>query len=241
MKCTILTLFPEIVEGYLNASIMAKARERGLITTEVVQIRDFAADRHRTCDDAPYGGGAGMVMKAEPVSSALDSIGAAGKRVVYLSPSGRPFTQGYAEELSREDELVFLCGRYEGVDQRIIDEYVSDEVSIGDYVISSGEVAALVVIDGVYRLLDGVISSESLEEESFTQGLLEYPHYTRPAEFRGQKVPEVLLSGNHREIDRWRLRKRIEKTVKNRPELLETVDINEEIRNILDELAMKGE
>lgn len=241
MKYSILTLFPEIIEGYLNASIMMKARERGLISTEVVQIRDFACDRHRTCDDAPYGGGAGMVMKAEPVSRALDSVSAADKRVVYLTPSGNPFTQGYAEDLARESELVFLCGRYEGVDQRIIDEYVSDEISIGDYVISSGEVAALVVIDGVYRLLDGVISSESLEEESFTHGLLEYPHYTRPAEFRGRKVPEVLLSGNHREISRWRLRKRIEKTVKNRPELLETVDINEEIRNILDELAMKGE
>ncbi len=243
MKVTVLTLFPEIISGYLDASIMAKVRDEGKINTEVVQIRDFAQDRHRSCDDAPYGGGAGMVLKPEPLALALDSVDASSKRVVYPTPSGRPFDQDYAGELGKADELVFICGRYEGIDQRIIDEYVTDEISIGDYVISSGEIAALVIIDGVYRLLEGVISRESLEEESFSRGLLEYPHYTRPAQFHGRDVPEVLLSGHHGEIQRWRLLKQVEKTVKIRPDLLEQVDITEEIRNILGELetARKGE
>jgi len=243
MNFTVLTLFPEIIEGYLRASIMAKAVSQGLIHADVVQIRDFAYDRHKTCDDAPYGGGAGMVLKAEPLAGALDSVQAKGKRVIYPSPSGKLFTQQYAEDLSQEDEVICICGRYEGIDQRIVDEYVTDEISIGDYVISSGEVAALVILDGVYRLLEGVISSESLQEESFSEGLLEYPHYTRPAEFRGRQVPQILLSGHHAEIMRWRKRKQVEKTVKNRPDLLEKVDITEEIRNILSELDLpsKGE
>ncbi len=243
MNITVLTLFPEIIEGYINASIMAKAREQGLISVETVQIRDYAFDRHKTCDDAPYGGGAGMVLKPEPLGLSLDSVEAKGKRVLYPTPSGRLFSQAYAADLAQQKELVFICGRYEGIDQRIIDEYVTDEISIGDYVISSGEIASLVILDGIYRLLGGVISRESLEEESFSKGLLEYPHYTRPAEFHGMQVPEILLSGHHREIERWRLRKQVEKTVKYRPELLEKVDINEEIRNILVELelASKGE
>lgn len=243
MNIIVMTLFPEIIEGYLRASITAKAIDRGLLHSEVVQIRDFAYDRHRTCDDAPYGGGAGMVLKAEPLARALDSVDAKSKRVVYPSPSGKLFTQQYAQELSQEQQLVFICGRYEGIDQRIIDEYVTDEISIGDYVISSGEVAALVIMDGVYRLLEGVISTQSLEEESFAEGILEYPQYTRPAEFRGRRVPEVLLSGHHGEILRWRKLKQVEKTAKNRPDLLEQVDRNEEIRNILIELDLmsKGE
>jgi tRNA (guanine37-N1)-methyltransferase len=220
MKFTILTLFPEIIEGFFSSSIMAKAVERGLIDLRLVDVRDFAFDRHRTCDDAPYGGGAGMVLKAEPLAGALDSVDAADKRVVFPTPSGRPFTQEKACELSREGELVFICGRYEGIDQRIIDLYVDDELSIGDYVISSGEVASLVMIDAIYRLVDGVISGESLEEESFTDDLLEYPHYTRPQVFRGLAVPDILLSGHHAEIARWRHQRRIEKTAVNRPELL---------------------
>lgn len=220
MKFTVLSLFPEIVSTFFSTSIMAKAVERGLIGYQLVDIRDFALDRHRTCDDAPYGGGAGMVLKAEPLAGALDSVGAAGKRVVFPTPSGRLFSQQKAVELSAEEELVFICGRYEGIDQRIIDLYVDDEVSIGDYVISSGEVASLVIIDAVYRLVDGVISGESLDEESFTGGLLEYPHYTRPQIFRDLPVPDILLSGNHAEIERWRMQKRIEKTGLNRPELL---------------------
>ena len=220
MKVRVLSLFPSIVRAYFETSIMAKAVERGIIDYDAVDIRDFAVDRHRTCDDAPYGGGAGMVLKPEPLAAALDSVGAGGKRTVYPSPSGRLFTQGLAGELAGEDELVFVCGRYEGIDQRIIDAYVDDEISTGDYVMSSGELAALVIIDTVYRLVDGVIRGESLEEESFTGGLLEYPHYTRPADFRGMGVPEVLLSGHHAEIERWRHEKRIEKTRRNRPDLL---------------------
>jgi tRNA (guanine37-N1)-methyltransferase len=224
MKLTILTLFPELLTGYFESSIMAKAVERGLISYSIVDFREFALDRHRTCDDAPYGGGAGMVIKPEPLADALDSVGAAQRRVVYPSPSGRLFNQQYAWDLSREEELIFICGRYEGVDQRIIDLYVDDEICIGDYVMSSGEIAALAVIDSVYRLLDGVISGESLEEESFTDGLLEYPQYTRPAVFKGLAVPDVLLSGNHAVIQKWRYDMRIEKTRRFRPDLLDNAE-----------------
>lgn len=220
MKIDVLSLFPEIVEGFFANSIMAKAVERGKISYSLVNFRDFATDKYRTCDDAPYGGGAGMVIKPEPLGAALESIKAKGKRVIYPSPSGKLLDQAYAEELSREEELVFICGRYEGIDQRIIDLYVDDEISIGDYVISSGEIASLVIIDAVYRLLDGIINEESLREESFTGGLLEYPHYTRPADYCGLSVPDVLLSGHHAQIEQWRNEKRLEKTLKNRPDLL---------------------
>lgn len=219
MKFTVLSLFPEITDSFFYSSIMQKALDRGLVSYNPVNIRDFAFDRHKSCDDEPYGGGAGMVLKPEPVSLALDSVKAAGKRVVYPSPSGVPLTQKLAGELAREEELVFVSGRYEGLDQRVIDMYVTDEISIGDYVISSGELASLVVIDSVYRLIDGVISSESLEEESFSNGLLEYPHYTRPGDFRGMGVPDILLSGHHARIEEWRQQKRIEKTLRNRPDL----------------------
>ncbi|AGT45036.1 tRNA (guanosine(37)-N1)-methyltransferase TrmD [Treponema pedis] len=221
MRFDVLTLFPEIPRAFFASSIMAKAVEKGIISCNFVNIRDFAFDKHRSCDDLTYGGGAGMLMLPEPLASALDSVNAFNKRVIYVTPSGKPFNQKYAEELSREDELVFICGRYEGIDQRIIDEYVDDEISVGDYVMSSGELAALVIIDAVYRLIDGVISGESLEEESFSDFLLEYPQYTRPRNFRGREVPEVLLSGHHLNIQKWRLKKRIEKTLKNRPELIE--------------------
>ena len=220
MKITVLSLFPEIIQGYFNSSIMAKAVEKGIVEYSVINIRDFARDKHRTCDDYPYGGGAGMVLKPEPLSGALDSIGARDRRVVYPSPSGRLLDQKYAGELSRTEDLVFICGRYEGIDQRIIDLYVDDEISIGDYVISSGEISALVIIDSVYRLLDGVINGESLLEESFSDGLLEYPQYTRPAVFRGMEVPEILVSGHHAKIKDWRKEKQLEKTKKNRPDLL---------------------
>jgi tRNA (guanine37-N1)-methyltransferase len=220
VKITILTLFPEIIESFFKSSIMAKAVERGLIEYSLINIRDFAGDKHKTCDDAPYGGGAGMVLKPEPLAAALDSIGDSFKRVIYPSPSGIKFDQGQAGRLAEYEELVFICGRYEGIDQRIIDLYVDEEISIGDYVISSGEISTLVIIDAVYRLLEGVISSESLLEESFTNGLLEYPHYTRPSEFRGLVVPDVLLSGNHAKIENWRLNKRIQKTRVNRPDII---------------------
>ncbi|MFW5801122.1 MAG: tRNA (guanosine(37)-N1)-methyltransferase TrmD [Spirochaeta sp.] len=220
MKLRVVTLFPEILSGYMQSSIMAKAVAGGRITYDVLNLRPFGTGKHRTCDDTPFGGGAGMVLKPEPLAAALDSIGAAGKRVIYPTPSGKPFDQKIAQELSREDELVFICGRYEGIDQRIIDTYVDDELSIGDYVISSGEIASLVIIDAVYRLLDEVISAESLVEESFADGLLEYPQYTRPAEFNGHSVPDVLLSGNHARIADWRHQQRVARTRDNRPDLL---------------------
>jgi tRNA (guanine37-N1)-methyltransferase len=221
MKFTVLSLFPEILEAYFGSSIMAKAVEKGIVSCANINIRDFARDKHRTCDDAPYGGGAGMVLKPEPIAAALDSVGAASLRTVYPTPSGRLFTQDYARRLSAEQEVVLICGRYEGIDQRVLDMYVTDEISLGDYVLSSGEIAAMVIIDAVYRLLDGVIARESLEEESFSGGLLEYPQYTRPEVFRGLRVPDILLSGHHANIQKWRREQSILKTKKNRPELLE--------------------
>ncbi|MGP1594385.1 MAG: tRNA (guanosine(37)-N1)-methyltransferase TrmD [Treponema sp.] len=223
MRFDVLTLFPEIPSAFFETSIMAKAVEKGIITYNLVNIRDFTYDKHHTCDDIPYGGGAGMLLLPQPLADALDSVHAREKRVVYVTPSGKPFSQSYAENLAAEKDIVFICGRYEGIDQRIIDEYVDDEISVGDYVMSSGELAALVVIDTVYRLIDGVISRESLEEESFSDGLLEYPQYTRPQLFKGQVVPDVLVSGHHANIRKWRLKQRIKKTFLVRPDLLERI------------------
>ena len=233
MKYTVLTLFPEITDAFFANSIMAKAIKRGIIEYQAINIRDFALDKHKTCDEATYGGGPGMLMMPEPLGRALEAAGVAQKgarhpfaggptspRTIYLSPSGRPFDQALARELAAEPELVLLCGRYEGSDQRIIDLYVDDEVSIGDYVLSSGEAAALVIIDATYRLVDQVITAESLEEESFSGGLLEYPQYTRPEVYATIKVPEVLLSGHHENIRSWRLEKRVEKTLQLRPDLI---------------------
>jgi tRNA (guanine37-N1)-methyltransferase len=220
MKYTVLTLFPEITDAYFSTSIMAKAIQRGIISYQAINIRDFAYDRHKTCDDAPYGGGPGMLMLPEPLSRALESVGGDSHRVIYLTPSGRPFDQELARELAAEQELVLVAGRYEGIDQRVIDLYIDDEISVGDYVLSSGEVAALALIDATYRLVDKVITPESLDEESFSDGLLEYPQYTRPEIFDTIKVPEVLLSGHHENIRKWRLEKRIEKTLRLRPDLI---------------------
>jgi tRNA (guanine37-N1)-methyltransferase len=235
MKFTVITLFPEIIGAYFANSIMARALERGIIEYRSINIRDFALDRHKTCDDAPYGGGPGMLMLAEPLSRALEYAGVnpalaenaqpripgGSRRVIYLSPSGRKFDQEQARELSAMEEILLICGRYEGIDQRIIDIYVDEELSVGDYVLSSGEVAALALIDSVYRLVDRVINAQSLDEESFSGGLLEYPQYTRPELFGTLKVPEVLLSGHHENIRRWRLKKRVEKTLVLRPELID--------------------
>ena len=229
MKFTVLTLFPDIVKAFFENSIMAKAVEKEIIAYDLVNIRDFATDKHHTCDDGTYGGGAGQLMMPEPLGKALDSVNARKKYVIYVTPSGKQLTQKVAQDLSHKDELVFICGRYEGIDQRIIDSYVDLELSIGDYVMSSGEVAATVVIDTVYRLVDGVISHESLEEESYCDGLLEYPQYTHPEEWRGMKVPSVLLSGNHGEIKKWRLKKRLEKTFANRPDLIATARLKGEL------------
>ncbi|MDR0444589.1 MAG: tRNA (guanosine(37)-N1)-methyltransferase TrmD [Treponema sp.] len=242
MKYTVLTLFPEITDAYFANSIMAKAIKRGIIEYQAINIRDYAQDRHKTCDDAPYGGGPGMLMLPEPLGLALKAAGARETslqyaeikprsfteekgdnypRVIYLTPSGRPFDQAMANELAAEQELILICGRYEGIDQRIIDLYVDDEISVGDYVLSSGEVAALAVIDATYRLVDKVICSGSLAEESFSGGLLEYPQFTRPEVYDTMSVPEVLLSGHHEQIRRWRLEKRVEKTIRQRPDLIQ--------------------
>ena len=248
MKYLVLTLFPEICDSYFASSIMAKAVSRGIVEYKAVNIRDFAFDKHQSCDDAPYGGGPGMLMLPEPLGYALESVGVKKKErkgigcgewgvgneerksslptpyspyTVYLSPSGRPFDQSVARELASKEELVLVCGRYEGIDQRIIDLYTDDEISVGDYVLSSGEVAALVLIDATYRLLEQVINHASLEEESFDRLLLEYPQYTRPEIYDTIKVPEVLLSGHHENIRRWRLEKRVEKTIALRPDLIQ--------------------
>ena len=250
MKYTVLTLFPEIIDAFFANSIMAKAIKRGIIEYKAINIRDFATDKHKTCDDAPYGGGPGMLMLPEPLGLALNSAlsgavkseadGTTGEkpRVIYLSPSGRPFNQELARELAAEKELILLCGRYEGIDQRIIDRYVDDEISVGDYVLSSGEVAALAVIDATYRLVDSVICADSLTEESFSDGLLEYPQFTRPELYDTMKVPEVLLSGHHEQIRLWRLEKRVEKTLSQRPDLIqrgrELGIFNDEINGIID-------
>ena len=234
MTFHVLTLFPDIIEGYFRDSIMARAVDKGLVGYELVNIRDYSTDRHRSVDDAPYGGGAGMVLMADPLARALDAVEAQGRRTIYPSPSGRLFNAAYATELAAERELVLICGRYEGIDQRIIESYVDDEICVGDYVLSSGEVAALVIVDAVYRLLRGVLTPESLSEESFTGGLLEYPQYTRPEAFRGQRVPDVLLSGHHERIRRWRLMQRVRKTEKNRPDLIRK--LGAEQRQLLDEL-----
>ena len=259
MNFHVLTLFPEIPRAFFETSIMKKAVDKGIIAYDLVNIRDFAFDKHKTCDDSPYGGGAGMLIKTEPLCKALESVKVKpkvldakkakksktkkSKRVIYVTPSGKPLTQKLAYELSQEEELVFICGRYEGIDQRIIDSYVDDEISIGDYVLSSGEIAATVIIDSVYRLVDGVISSESLEEESFSDGLLEYPQYTRPEVFQGMKVPDVLLSGHHENIRKWRLKKRLAKTLKNRPELISSArssgKLTQEAEQMIEEI-IKG-
>jgi tRNA (guanine37-N1)-methyltransferase len=241
MKYTVLTLFPEITDAFFANSIMAKAIKRGIIEYRAINIRDFATDKHKTCDDAPYGGGPGMLMLPEPLDLALKAAlngDSHLSRVIYLSPSGRTFNQELARELAAEKELVLICGRYEGIDQRIIDRYVDDEVSVGDYVLSSGEVAALAIIDATYRLVDSVICADSLDEESFSGGLLEYPQFTRPEVFDTMKVPEVLLSGHHEQIRRWRLEKRVEKTLQQRPDLIkrgkELGIFNDEIIDIID-------
>ncbi len=241
MTVTILTLFPGLFRGYLESSILARAISRGLVGVKVVDIRDFAKDKHRVCDDAAYGGGPGMVMKPEPIAAALDATSAAGARVLYLTPAGRLFTQRTAQELARGADFTLLCGRYEGIDQRVIDSFVTDEISIGDYVLSGGETAAMVVVDSVARLVPGVIAGESLQEESFSEGLLEYPHYTRPEEFRGMRVPEVLVSGHHEKIRQWRLLKSVEKTMRFRPELLGSQDLSAEARDLAGQISREGD
>ena len=233
MRIKVLTIFPEMLRPMLEESILKRAIDAGLIQVDLIDIRPFSELKHKNTDDYPFGGGPGMVMLAQPIVDAVERCmgdGFHGTRL-YLSPRGRTFTQSMAEELAKEDELLLLCGHYEGVDQRAIDLVIDEEVSIGDYVLTGGELGALVIIDAVARLIPGVLGSdESSEDESFSSGLLEYPQYTRPREFRGLAVPEVLLSGDHAKIARWRRDRALELTFERRPELLEGIELDKKDR-----------
>ena len=221
MRIDALTIFPGIFESPLRESLLGKAIEAGILDVRVHDIRDFTTDRHRQVDDESYGGGPGMVMKPEPVFAAVESLGEGPRRVILLSPAGRRLNQALARELAKEPWLVLISGRYEGVDERVVEGLPAEEISIGDYVLSGGEIPALVLLEAVTRLVPGVVGSEeSLERESFEEGTLDHPHYTRPSEFRGMRVPDVLLSGNHAEVERWRREAALEKTRGNRPDLL---------------------
>jgi len=221
LKIDVLTLFPEMFAGPLDVSIVRRARTTGLLELQIHNLRDFTHDRHQTVDDRPFGGGPGMVLKPEPIFEAVEKLADAQTRVILTAPTGRPFTQAIARELAGYAHLLFICGSYEGVDERVREGLVHDELSIGDYVLTNGGLAAMVVIDAVTRLLPGALGDdESAVQESFSHGLLEYPHYTRPAEFRGMKVPEILLSGHHAEIEKWRAEQAKGRTKSRRPDLL---------------------
>ncbi len=221
MKIQILTIFPRICEGVLGESILKRAQEKRLVSLEVLDLRSFATDRHRTTDDAPYGGGPGMVMKIEPISRALDALRLVGTKVLLMTPQGRRFDQRIAEACSRQRHLIIICGHYEGVDQRVADHLVDDEISIGDYVLTNGALAALVFVDAVVRLIPGVLGDEaSAAQDSFSERLLDHPHYTRPESFKGWSVPHVLLSGNHAAIEEWRRQQATEVTKQRRPDLI---------------------
>ena len=240
MRIKVLTIFPEMLRPMLETSILKRAIDAGLIEVELIDIRPFSELKHKNTDDYPFGGGPGMVMLAQPIVDAVESCtgeGFRGKRL-YLSPRGRTFNQKMAEALSKDDELLLLCGHYEGVDQRAIDLVIDEEVSIGDYVLTGGELGALVIIDAVARLIPGVLGSdESSEDESFSSGLLEYPQYTRPREYRGLAVPDVLLSGDHAKIARWRRDRALGLTYERRPELLDKVEMDKKDRLFLNALC----
>lgn len=226
----VLTLFPEMIEQTLSHSILGRAQKEELISVQATNIRDYTLNKQKHVDDYPYGGGAGMVMQGQPIYDAYQSLmpQAAGARVVYMTPQGRPFTQRVAEDLAQEEKLVFLCGHYEGIDERLIEEIVTDEISLGDFVLTGGELAAITMIDAVSRLVPGVLGKEeSFADESFSDGLLEYPQYTRPPVFMGRAVPEVLLSGHHANVAKWRREQALLRTAKKRPDLLQTAELTE--------------
>ena len=239
MKITILTIFPEMFESVLNSSILGRAREQGLIEVDCVDIRPFSDRKHKNTDDYPFGGGAGMVMLAQPIMDAMKHVTGenfSGRRI-YMGPRGTTLTTAKARELATEDHLVLLCGHYEGVDQRALDACIDEEISIGDYILTGGELAAMVLTDAVSRFIPGVLGSgESAEEESFSDGLLEYPQYTRPRELEGMEVPEVLLSGDHAKIKAWRRQESLRATKKFRPDLLEKAELTAKEKKLLEEL-----
>ena len=239
MKFDVLTLFPEMFEP-VKQSILGRAIEKNLIDINLINIRDFSKDKHKKVDDTPYGGGAGMVMRPDVVYDAFKSVKDENAKVIYMTPQGKTLNQAKVKALSREQHLIILCGHYEGIDQRVIDEIEPEEISIGDYVLTGGELPAMVLIDSVSRYVDGVISDESTDEESFSNGLLEYPQYTRPEIFNGRDVPEVLKSGHHENIDKWRRAESIKNTYKKRPELLQDVELSEEDKKVLKNLKEKN-
>ena len=243
MKIDVLTLFPEMFAAVTGSSMLGRAADRGIIDIRLTNIRDYTNDKHNRADDYPFGGGGGMVMMADPVFGALEAVNAAGKRILYMSPRGRIMDKAKIEELSELDELVILCGHYEGVDQRIIDHWAMEEVSIGDYVLTGGELPAMVLIDAVARLIPGVLGNESSAmDESVYSGLLEFPQYTKPREYRGMEVPEVLVSGNHKLIDLWRFRESLLLTKERRPDLFDEFvknsgSLSKDERKILEEIV----
>lgn len=235
MKFDVLTLFPEMFVS-MEQSIIGRAMKNQLLEINLTNIRDFSKDKHKKVDDTPYGGGAGMLMKPDVVWDAWNSVKTNKSKTIYMSPKGKTLTQKKVESLAKEEHLIILCGHYEGIDQRVIDKIVDEEISIGDYVLTGGELPAMVLIDSVSRYVNGVLKQGSTFEESFSNDLLEYPQYTRPEEFLGEKVPEVLISGNHKNIDRWRRNKSLEETFKKRPELLEKANLTEEDKKFLRDL-----
>lgn len=240
MKIDVLSLFPEMFDGFLNTSIIKRAIDKEIVDIQIHNFREFTKDKHKHVDDYPYGGGAGMVMQPEPIYLAYEDVTQNMEkkpRVVYVTPQGSVFNQSMAEEFSKEEDLIFLCGHYEGVDERILEEIVTDYVSIGDYVLTGGELPAMVMIDAVSRLVPGVLNNEeSAEFESFHDNLLEHPQYTRPVEFRGRKVPDVLLSGHHGNIDKWRREQSLKRTLERRPDLIETAILSKEDEKYLKKL-----
>lgn len=246
MEFDVFTLLPEVFPPYLESSILQRARQRGLIDVRVHNIRDWAEGRHHVTDDVPYGGGGGMVMKPEPVFSAMESVlgtpPGSSVPMILLTPQGRVFNQKIAIEFSKQPRIALLCGRYEGIDERIRQHLVTDEISIGDYVLTGGELPALILIDAISRLLPGVLGDpDGAMDDSHATGLLEYPHYTRPPEFRGWKVPDILLSGDHAKIEKWRREQSLQRTLTRRPDLLQTAPLGDADRKVLKKIEEKGE
>lgn len=237
MRIDILSLFPEFFSALSNWSIIGRAKEENKVQINNVNIRDFSKNKHKKVDDYPFGGGPGMVMTPEPILGAINSVKDTNSRVIYLSPQGKPFSQELANELSKESHLILLCGHYEGIDNRIIDNYIDEEISVGDFVLTGGEIPAMIIVDAVVRLLPGVLSGEqSFMEESHYNGLLEYPQYTRPREFNGYSVPDILLSGNHKNIETWKKEESLKSTFIKRPDLLEKAILSKEEKDILSKI-----